>query len=226
MSSPSDNQTKIFLEKEADGWFERNFKSETKKNQEKDMALEFLLSIDLSDKSILEVGCADGWRLGRLQQAGCHKCFGIEPSKKAVEAGKSRFPGINLLVGSADSLPYESLKFDVVVAGFCLYLCDRTELFRIAMEFDRVLKDGGIVVITDFISSIPYKNEYSHSPGVYSYKMDYSTLFTWNPFYSIVYQRNVNMNDLSIICDDTDNQITLTVIRKRSEGSYPLKPGF
>ena len=177
MSFQTKNQTKVFLEKEADGWFERNFKEETKKDLEKDLALKFLMSLDLKEKNVLEVGCADGWRLSKLKEIGCKACYGLEPSKKAVEAGVIRFPNINIKVGSAERLTYDDEKFDVVVAGFCLYLCDRSELFRIAMEFDRVLKDGGIIVITDFISEIPYKNEYSHSPGLFSYKMDYSKLF-------------------------------------------------
>ena len=76
--------------------------------------------------------------------------------------------------------------FDIVIFGFCLYLCDRKHLFRIACEADRVLKSNGYLCIIDFYSDVPYKNAYKHFSGVYSYKMDYSLMFKWNPAYSLV----------------------------------------
>ena len=160
MNYQGKNQTEVFLDKEADGWFERNFKTQTKQDQDKDMALSFLLSLDLKDISVLEVGCADGWRLDRLSQAGCQECVGVDPSAKAVAMGQSRFPDVSLKVGTASNTNIDNKTFDIVVAGFCLYLCDRSELFKIAYEFDRLLNDGGMIVITDFISDIPYRNKY------------------------------------------------------------------
>lgn len=58
------------------------------------------------------------------------------------------------------------------------------DLFKIAMEVDRFLKDGGTLIIKDFYPSFHYKNNYSHLEGLYSYKMNYVTIFTWNPTYT------------------------------------------
>ena len=69
------------------------------------------------------------------------ECYGIEPSFKAVETACTS--GVNAVQGTADRLPYRDGLFDVVVFGFCLYLCDREDLFRIASEADRVLNDQG-----------------------------------------------------------------------------------
>lgn len=226
MSFQNESQSKVFLNGEADSWFNRNFKTSTKKNIEKDLALNFLLSQNLENLNILEVGCADGWRLDQLIQNGCGKCVGVEPSGEAVKVGKERFRNIDLLVGSAEDIPVESNSFDVVVSGFCLYLCDRSELFKIAYEYDRVLKDGGMIVITDFISNTPYRNKYSHLDGVYSYKMDYSKMFLWNPIYELVYKINADMHSLSLHSNDKDSRITLTVLRKKVDIAYQRKPSF
>src|SRR5207253_396680 len=84
----------------------------------------------------------------------------------------------------AEQLPFDDKKFDIVIFGFCLYLCDREDLFRIASEADRVLKNPGWLLILDFYSPAPLKRDYHHRSGLFSYKMDYRTLFLWNSSYT------------------------------------------
>jgi SAM-dependent methyltransferase len=83
--------------------------------------------------------------------------------------------------GTADILPFKDHYFDIIIFGFCLYLCDREDLFRIASEADRVLGEPGWLLILYFFSPFPKKNVYHFCKGVQSYKMDYRTLFTWHP---------------------------------------------
>ena len=67
-----------------------------------------------------------------------------------------------------------------------MYLIDRSLLMKAVSEADRVLKDNGFLVITDFDPIYPFKNKYLDMDQIHSYKADYSKLFLANPSYSLV----------------------------------------
>ena len=71
--------------------------------------------------------------------------------KKGVEKGVSK--GISAKIGTADQLDFEDKYFDFVIFWFCLYLCDRDDLFQIAKETDRVIKNEGFIIVLDFYNS-------------------------------------------------------------------------
>ena len=102
---------------------------------------------------MLEVGYGEAKRLEWLQENRTIECFGVEPSTKAVDLAIKR--GVKATKGTADDLPFEKQKFNFVVFGFCLYLCDREDLFRIALESDRVLQKTGWLIIYDFFAVKP-----------------------------------------------------------------------
>ena len=141
-------QKDIFLGGEGNAWFTRN--SAALANHElpgSDPLLMELLGLKshLADEgglvNVLEVGCGPGLRLDWLQQQIGWECHGIEPSDEAVKQATNA--GVHAQVGTADQLPFADKSFDVVAFGFCLYLCDRDDLFKIAAETDRVLKNPG-----------------------------------------------------------------------------------
>ena len=51
----------------------------------------------------------------------------------------------------------------------------------------------------------PYKNEYKHKEGVFSYKMDYSKMFSWNPSYQLI-----SNNYLS---EEKDNEVSIAILK-------------
>jgi ubiquinone/menaquinone biosynthesis C-methylase UbiE len=212
------SQKETFLETEGNAWFKRNLQAN--KDIENDPILS-LRQLDLTDKKILEIGTGTGWRLNSLHEKYTCDCYGIDPSKDAIELGKIMFSNINLSVGSADVLPYEDNQFDVIIYGFCLYLCDRNDLFQIASEANRVLKENGHIIIYDFCTPQPYKNPYSHFEGLYSYKMDYSKIFTWNPSYSLIYH-NIMQHPGNV--SNVDSLIALSLLKKDSLNAYPESP--
>jgi ubiquinone/menaquinone biosynthesis C-methylase UbiE len=150
-------------------------------------------------------------------------CTGIEPSKMAVKAGSSTFKEITLKIGTADKLNFAKDSFDCVIVGFCLYLCDRQDLFVIAAEIDKILCDSGILIIYDFSPPFPYKNNYTHYSGISSYKMDYSAMFFWNPEYSVIYKRIFSHNKESNL-PKPDDRVGVTILQKNREWSYSAKP--
>lgn len=216
-------QKTIFLEEEGDRWFKRN-KYTKPKNDLADLTT-LLQQLQLSPQKILEIGCANGNNLVKLHQAFNAECYGLDPSQEAIYDGRTFHPQLNLHVGTADELPFEKNCFDAIIFGFCLYLCDREDLFAIAYHADRCLKDEGIIIIKDFAPPFPYRNDYQHYQDVYSYKMDYSRLFSWSPSYqvlaNVVYSHH-GFKDRTI----PDEKVATVILQKNSKYAYPLSPVY
>ncbi|MDA9071442.1 class I SAM-dependent methyltransferase [Candidatus Pelagibacter sp.] len=209
-------QKKYFLKFEADKMFLRNKENLLNKNYNKDeIYLALKNKIKKSHKyNILEIGCAGGDRLIFLKKQ-FPKCnfYGIDPSKKAVKNKKGN--NINLKVGSADKLPYIDDKFDIIIFGFCLYLCDNEDLFKIAHEAYRVTKKKSLIVIMDFIQDKIKYNKYSHLKNILSRKMNYINMFIWHPNIKLISHKKIidNQNkkfskknsEISIVCLSKNN---------------------
>jgi SAM-dependent methyltransferase len=208
-------QKKIFLDSEGDAWFRRNARAlAAVRLPEADpllMAILELLPASPQGTRILEIGCGNGARLRWLREHRGLTCSGLDPSADAVAA--ARQSGIDAHRGTADRLPFADAAFDIVVFGFCLYLCDRDDLFRIAAEADRVLADPAWLVILDFFSPTPVRREYRHRPGVFSHKMDYRSLFTWHPGYTCMSHR-VHHHSEHGYTDDRGEWVATSVLRK------------
>ena len=162
---------------------------------------------------VLEVGCGEAKRLAWINENMNLMCRGIDPSKKAVLGANKR--GVDVLQGTADELPYADQSIDFVVFGFCLYLCDRSDLFRIAHEANRVLKPDAWVIIHDFIANTPTMREYHHLTGLYSYKMDYRKMFDWHPDYTC-FSHEINPHEEPGFTDDSDEWVATSIMRKKS----------
>lgn len=219
----SDNQKALFLSDEGNAWFARNKQALAERKVADDAVTQAIAALQLAPKKILEIGCADGWRLRGLEAMTGAQCSGVEPSAEAIAQGKVLAPKHDLKVGTADALDFADGAFDLVIYGFCLTYCDRKDLFKVAMEGDRVLADNGMMLVYDFCTDIAYRNAYSHKAGVYCYKMDYAGLFAWNPLYSVVHKQLVSHGG-AVIPDSMDERIGITVLRKNSVEAYPDNP--
>lgn len=178
-------QKEIFLSDEADAWFQRNKNAVSSKdlNGTSRIITDTLNLLEIKPVDILEIGCSNGYNLNFLHKEFGAKCCGIDPSAEAVNTGREEFSDLDIKVGTAENLEYATDSFDLIIFGFCLYLCDRGDLFRIACEADRCLRDNGYLVLIDFYPNSPFKNKYVHCSDVYSYKMRYAGMFLWNPEY-------------------------------------------
>jgi ubiquinone/menaquinone biosynthesis C-methylase UbiE len=166
-------------------------------------------------KRILEIGCGTGWRLNELSEIYQCEGVGIDPSSHAIEAAKktsTRISKLQFEVATADLLPFSENSFDLVFFGFSLFLCDRKDLFKIASEADRVLSDNGYLMILDFNTFKPLKRKFYNSK-LFSYKMDYSKLFCWNPVYTLMSFTSLSHHS-NRLCSDIDERIGLHLIKK------------
>ena len=210
------NQKEVFLDGEGDAWYSRN---QISLNQIKESPELGLLSKYIQDEyKILEIGCSDGTKLNCLKsliKTQGNSFYGIDPSNLAIEEGNNNFTDIELLVGSSDYLPYENNYFDMVIVGFCLYLVDRDLIFKTVSEIDRVLKESRILAITDFDTTSPYKNEYSHAKGVYAYKNSYYKFFEGGNHYTLA--DKVSFNHYSNKFEhNIDERLSTTILFKEA----------
>jgi ubiquinone/menaquinone biosynthesis C-methylase UbiE len=194
-------QAEAFYEGEGDAWLKRNIH---KLPPEHDPVQDAIEHLNITPTSVLEIGCANGWRLEQLFELYKCKCWGVDPAlgfPYGPYGSHHRFTRT-----TADNLsPHlEPDQFDLVIYGFCLYLCDPDDYFRIAMEGDRVLQDNGHLIIHDFYSETPKRVPYHHKDGLFSHKMDFRKLWDEHPYY------------LSIGGYSTDqNEVMVGVLKKR-----------
>lgn len=174
-------QSSVFYGGEGDAWYDRN-----KDAVLNPIVVRELTSIKSSPKTIVEMGCSHGRYLYEMSKHYGDKChyIGYDPSAAAVYNGKQLYPNLDLRLGA--SRAFYGLPADIIVFGFCLYLVDREDIFSIVNDADWCLSNGGHIVIHDFDPEHPHKVPYHHKDGIWSYKMDYASLWTANPVYRLL----------------------------------------
>lgn len=211
------SQKRAFLEGEGDAWFARNVARLG--HPENDIVVNAMEALNIQPRRLLEIGCANGWRPAVLSQRLGAEGYGIDPSSKAIEDGRKRFPKLKLDVGTADHLTFEDGMFDLVIFGFSLYLVDPKDYFRCVEEADRVLADGGALAIFDFLPPFPYANDYVHLPGVQAHKMIFSNLFAAHPAYTLI-SRSIKPEG----ANNPDTREGIDILYKRMADAFPGRP--
>jgi ubiquinone/menaquinone biosynthesis C-methylase UbiE len=92
----------------------------------------------------LDVGCGSGALVAALAEVlGPENVTGIDPSEPFVEATRAKVPGAQILVGSAESLPFADREFDGTLSQLVVnFLTDPKLGLR---EMARVTRTDGVV---------------------------------------------------------------------------------
>lgn len=142
--------------------------------------------VDLADVKqggvVLEVGFGTGNVLLELAKKVGEKgeVCGIDISPNMLENAKRRLERrglrgeVDLRLGDARKLPYGDDKFDVVFSSYVLDLIDTPEIPLVLLEFKRVLRSGGRLVLVNmskggswYISMKLYEWVYKVSPSCF-----------------------------------------------------------
>ncbi len=187
-------QKKAFEAYEADNFFLRN--KDKKYDADGDIIIRVMKEYKMRPTSVLEIGCNSGYRLDAISKLVPGSTVGgIEPSTLAIEQGQKDYPQIRFVKGTADEMSaFETASMDLVVIGFVLYVVDRESLFRVIAETDRVLKNGGVLMILDFFSEKPIRNPYQHikTNEAFAYKQNYEEIFTASRLYHLLDKRSMS----------------------------------
>jgi SAM-dependent methyltransferase len=95
---------------------------------------------------VADLGCGSGVFTELLRRQG-YQSVGLDISPKLVALGRRKYPGLELVEGDAENLPFESASLDgVLLSGLVHHFPDPR---RLAIEVKRVLKNGGRFVAFD-----------------------------------------------------------------------------
>ena len=178
------SQDDLFGASEGDHYFQRNQAAYNAFNPSQDPPLRLLDLYQVNPKSVLEVGCSSGFRLAAIAERHGARVVGCEPSAEAITAGRLRYPRVEFVQGRASALPFDG-PFDLIIVNYVFHWVDRSTLLRSVAEVDRVLEDGGFLVLGDFAPMNRHRRPYHHLPGesVFTYKQDYAAVFLASGLY-------------------------------------------
>jgi SAM-dependent methyltransferase len=96
---------------------------------------------ELEGKDVLELGCGAG-QFGETLQARGARVVGIDVSERQLEHARERGVTFELVHGSAEELPFEDARFDLVVCDWGATTF--SDPHRYVPEAARVLRPGGV----------------------------------------------------------------------------------
>jgi len=107
---------------------------------------------DLSNKTILDIGCGSGGMLRNFIQYGAAplNLYGIDLIEERIKKAREISPNINYIEGDASKLPYKCNFFDII-SQYTVFtsIKDKETKQNIAKEMLRVLKTSGVIVWYD-----------------------------------------------------------------------------
>jgi ubiquinone/menaquinone biosynthesis C-methylase UbiE len=97
----------------------------------------------------LDLGCGTGRGLAHYGAA--QRVIGLDPTWASLARAHRRAPGVPLVLGSAEALPFRDAVFDTVVAS--LVFCSVAEPARSLAEVKRVLRPDGRLRMLEHVRS-------------------------------------------------------------------------
>ena len=130
--------TRDFPERKGDSKSEDQFKALRIKN--------------FKGKSLLHIGCNEGFFCNKARKLGASRVVGIDKSKQAIEEAKKRFPDLDFRCQSWDILPEEKFDFILLLSDIH-YEKDQKSLFdRIRLALNpggKLLLECGVITVDD-----------------------------------------------------------------------------
>ena len=100
----------------------------------------------LSPGRALDVGCGSGRHAIHLAALG-HDVIGVDATKAMLDLARAKAPAVDFREGRFDALPIGDASIDTLTCA--LALCHERDLGPAISEFGRVLRPGGVAIISD-----------------------------------------------------------------------------
>jgi SAM-dependent methyltransferase len=192
-------QTEVFVNEEADRYFERN-------KGKRSITADHLLSVFprelLAALSVAEWGIGAGQNLMLLANY-CASVAGYDASPRAVEyfrqlyvnrSDADRFFVKQVNVCTPFSVPE---AYDIVIFGFFAYYASDAELLVARSNLDGALKPGGYVFVHDFLVRASSARADKHNPKLSVFKRDLQSWLDYFGAYDLVHFRLVDADGAS-----------------------------
>jgi SAM-dependent methyltransferase len=221
-SSKAPNQTDVFSTDEGDNWFRRNAAA-LDAGHGGDHALNILArwSGRQPVRSVCELGCSNGWRLAAAAKLlpGVERLAGSDLSRAAIEDGRRHWPNLELQIGRLDR-PELDGPFDAVIVSFVFHWVARDRLAASVAAIDGLVRDGGALIISDFLPDSPCARPYHHRRDVeiYTYKQDYARCFISLATYEEVEREVFAHSGGTGAAIDPQDRAVCALLRKDLEG--------
>lgn len=165
---------------EANAWYSRNREALADPSRgARDPVLRILRQSGIQPRRVYEVGCANGWRLDIIRREFGATCGGCDTSLTAITEGRNMYPEVRYSQSPAHMLAPMTGTLDLVILSFVLHWVDRKHIARAVSEADRILRDGGHIIIADFLPVVSCRVRYHHRQDVelWTFKRDYCSAF-------------------------------------------------
>ncbi|MFN4152410.1 MAG: class I SAM-dependent methyltransferase, partial [Candidatus Sericytochromatia bacterium] len=172
--------TNIWKDFEGNNWFNRNKSYIDNKDLSNDPIIKIIDLYDLKPDSIIDIGSSNGYRVNYIKDRVKSSInFAVDPSKEAIDDGKSKYPDINFINCLGEELNIQE-KFDLVIINFVFHWVYRENLFKFLYNIDSLVKENGFLIIGDFGVDSFIKREYSHlkDNSFHTWKQQYDNIFT------------------------------------------------
>ena len=150
---------------------------------------EFLSTVDLEGKRLLDIGCGDGSDLVIFEKMKAVPA-GIDPSEDFVKSTKERFPNLTVLAGKGEDIPFPERAFDIVVSKYALQTS--SNIPKVLEEVARVLKEGGYFI---FLSKHPIR-QFLEKINTYNESKDIN-YFEQKIVDSFIYDKKIHLREPS-----------------------------
>jgi SAM-dependent methyltransferase len=167
---------------------------------------DFMLSLHnwRGDEQVLDVGCGRGLLLaGAAKRLTTGHATGLDIWSNADMGGNSeaatlhnlQLEGVSqrcsLVSEGAEQMPFPDASFDVVVSNLCLHnIYDRSTRLRALHQIVRVLKPGGIALISDYKLTGEYAAEFTDTGLIVRHRWG-SILTTFPPLRVVIARKPV-----------------------------------
>jgi ubiquinone/menaquinone biosynthesis C-methylase UbiE len=111
--------------------------------------------VPLAGRQVLEVGCGAGALLGWLVREGATP-VGLDPNLGQLDRAKPAAPGVALVAGVGEALPFASGRFDLVLFFNSLHHVPLAEQWQALAEASRVLRARGKLLVVEPLAQGPW----------------------------------------------------------------------
>lgn len=211
----SKSQRNIWFESESDKWFLRNKELLGKKQ---DIIFLLLDLYKIKPERVLEIGCANGYRLAKIYEKYDCEVLGVEPSEKAIEDGKSKWPFIKFQRTMCEDFNVEG-NFDLIIMNFVFHWISRDNLIKSVLKIDGSLRKEGFLIIGDFGPEAFIKRKYHHLPdeSVFTYKQHYQSLFTSTGLYREIAKLTFNADNQELTASTNYSNIGIISLLRKTD---------